>query len=259
MNDDERLRLIADRIVEVLRGVVREFEITEDELHRAGAFLNRVGADGLFQSLLDIAFAMTSIDTTRSQPGATRRNLEGPMYIPGAPERPDGSLLEHEPSDAARFLTLRGRVTEADTGVPVAGAAVDIWQPDEHGLYDREGWHLRGVVRTDANGEYEVRTIVPDDYAQHEDDVIGELLRRLGMSNYRAAHIHIKVHVDGEERLTTQIFNGSSKYLDADYVVGAVSDDLTVTLEPVPGEDGPEEFAATFDIALPRSARAVRA
>lgn len=255
MTDEARVRDVVLRVAEALREVVWEHEITEDELHAAGAFMNRLGRAGVFPSLLDIACAMTVIDRIRDGIPGTRPNMEGPEYRPGAPERPDGSLLEHEPGADAEFLTLTGRVTDAGTGDPIPDAEIDLWHTDEHGGYDRGGYHLRGVIRTAADGSYRLRTVLPKDYAEHEGDPIGELLEEMGRHSYRAAHIHLKVRVKGEERLTTQVFRGDSPYLDTDYVVGAVSDDLVLDLKPVAGDDGGREYAATFDIALAPAVR----
>lgn len=248
--DQERLRAVWARTVEKLQEVVREFKITEDELHEAGAFLDRLGRTGMCKSLIDVGLAMTSVDVVTAAKGGTRPNLEGPYY--GVhPLRPDGNLIEHEPSPDAPRLKLEGTVTDAATGKPVAGARLDFWQADSAGLYDRKGSHLRGIVIADASGHYEVTTIVPNDYSEHDNDPIGELFRAMGRPNTRAAHIHVKVSVDGRLLLTTQLFMPTSHFLDRDYVEGAVSDDLIIKLEPeTVASGGPKTYRAKFDIAV---------
>jgi catechol 1,2-dioxygenase len=250
MTDSDRLREVTFRSAAALREVVREMDVTEEELHAAAHYLNRVGEAGVFPSMLDIGFAMTVIDRKREGARGTRPNLEGPEYRPGAPERPGGSLLELEPGADALMLTLTGTVTEVTSGNPIAGVELDFWHADEHGGYDRDGWHLRGVVRTGEDGTYTARTLLPKDYAEHEGDPIGELLEMMGRHRYRAAHIHLKVRVDGEEWLTTQVFRGDSPYLESDYVIGAVSDDLVLDLQPSGSADGRAGFDAVFDLAL---------
>lgn len=253
MIGNPRLREIWLRSVEALRDVVTEMKVTEDELHLAGHYFNRLGQSGMFPSLLDVALAMTSIDATRQDVGGTRPNLEGPYYMTKAPLRADGVLFDRSPGPDAPILTLTGRVIDVETGKGIPGTELDIWQADEHGLYDREGFYLRGVVRTGADGSYTIRTVVPDDYSEHDGDPIGELFRAMGQDNHRAAHIHLKFRVDGVEQLMTQLFIPHSKCLHKDYVVGAVSDDLVLDLKkapPVAGE-GPQ-YAARFDFALRR-------
>jgi len=241
----ERLNAIWQRSVEAMKQVVREFRITQDELHAAGDYFDRLGQSGMCRSLIDVALAMTSVEATGAADHGTRPNLEGPYHAVHL-ERPDGRLIADPiPEDMPR-LCLSGRVTDALSGRPVANAALDFWQADSRGRYDREGNHLRGIVRSDHAGWYRIETVVPDDYAEHDYDPIGELFRAMGKHNTRAAHIHLKASVDGHDLLTTQIFMSNSTFLDKDYVEGAVSEDLVTTLVP----DGDGGFRASFDIAL---------
>ncbi|MEX1147033.1 MAG: dioxygenase [Sphingomonadales bacterium] len=241
----ERLRQIFARCVEKMKDVVREFEITQDELHIAGDYLNRLGKSGFSRSLVDMSLALTSADITSPATG-TRGNLEGPLHRQGHKLRADGNLIERPLKPGEKRLTLMGIVTDARSGAPLPGAKLDFWQTDGHGDYDREGDHMRGVVVADKDGRYRVHTVVPRDYAEHDHDPIGELLRAMGRPNRRAAHIHVKGFIDGREVLTTQLFIAGSEYLDCDYVEGAVSDDLVLTLE----SDGEDGFRASFDFAL---------
>ena len=250
MPDRERLREIWLRVIPALRDVVTEMKITEDELHLAGRYLNRLGQSGMCPSLLDVNFAMTSIAATGEQGGTTRRNLEGPYYYGNAPMRADGILFEDAPPDAP-ILTLSGKITDARTGMPLPAAELDVWQANQQGVYDRKGFALRGIVRADDKGDYRLRTIVPDDYAEHDGDPIGELFRALEQTNHRAAHLHFKVRVNGVERLVTQLFMPTSKCLQRDYVVGAVSDDLTLKFEDAPALPGHGvHYASRFDFRV---------
>jgi protocatechuate 3,4-dioxygenase beta subunit len=245
MTKEERLNAIWASTIEKLKEVVCEFKITEDELHVAGDYVNRLGQSGMGRSLVDVALAMTSVDVATKGKRGTRPNLEGP-YHATHPMRPDGKLFEHDPGADAPRLTLSGVVTDAASGAALPGAQIDFWQTDSTGLYDRKGNHLRGLVVADDRGHYRLSTIVPSDYAEHDHDPIGELFRAMGKPNTRAAHIHAKVSVAGELRLTTQIFMPTSSFLDKDYVEGAVSDDLIVRLEP----DGANAFRARFDFSV---------
>lgn len=254
---DERLKEIYVRSVEALRKVVTDMKITEDELHAAGRYFNRLGQSGMCPSLLDVAFAMTSIDATRTDKGGTRPNLEGPYYMRGAPVRQGGVMFEAGAAADAPVLNLSGRVIDTDTGKGIEGAEIDLWHADHNGIYDRTGFKLRGIVRTSDDGSYTIRTIVPQDYAEHDHDPIGELFHAMGQTNHRAAHIHIKIHVDGVECLMTQLFMSQSPTLNNDYVIGSVSDDLTVDLKPAPpvAGEGPQ-FTGKFDFRIKRRLRA---
>ena len=249
---DERLKAIFERTVEKLKEVVREFEITQDELHLAGDYFNRLGQSGFSRSLIDVALAMTSVDVTARVAGGTRPNLEGPFHRGEAPLRPDGDLFDGEPEPGTPILHLSGTVTDAATGVPLPGAIVDVWQADHEGHYDLNGLELFGKVPTDAQGRYRLRTAVPKDYSDHDHDPIGELFRAMGRHNRRSAHIHLKVWVDGRCLLTTQLFIPGNPYLDSDYVEGAVSDDLLLDLKPAASGE-PGAYEARFDIAVARA------
>jgi catechol 1,2-dioxygenase len=246
----DRLRAVYARAMEKMKEVVEEFEITQDELHLAGDYLIRLGKSGQSRSLVDMALAVKSMDVTIRRRGGTPANLEGPLYRKGHPVRPDGNLLERPPGPTARLLTLSGVVRDAASGAPIPGARLDFWQTDQDGVYDRQGNHLRGVVVADEAGRYLVRTIVPKDYSEHDHDPIGELLRAMGRPNRRAAHIHLKVFVDGDERLTTQLFIPGSEYIECDYVDSAVTDPLLLDLVPDPSR-GDNAWRATFDFAIP--------
>jgi protocatechuate 3,4-dioxygenase beta subunit len=250
MTSEERLNAIWVRTVEKLKEVVHEFKITEDELHVAGDYLNRLGQSGMGRSLIDVSLALTAVAANTPGRKGTRSNLEGP-YHAKHPLRPDGNIMDKPPAPDAALLTLDGSVTDANTGKPLPGAQIDFWQTDSNGLYDRKGTHLRGIVIADERGHYRISTVLPSDYAEHDHDPIGELFRAMGKPNTRAAHVHIKVSVGGRLVLTTQVFMPTSTFLDRDYVEGAVSDDLIVNLEPDPAGKGPNKaYRARFDLAV---------
>lgn len=250
MEGNARLSAIWEASIGKLQDVVREFHITQDELHAAGDYFNRLGQSGFSRSLIDVALAMTSVDVIDGARGGTRPNLEGPYH--GAHiQRPDGDMLDRPPRPEETRLTFSGTVRDAATGAPVRGVRLDFWQADGEGIYDLTGSHLRGIVISDDEGRYRIRTLVPSDYSQHDHDPIGELFRAMGRHNTRAAHIHLKASLDGKVYLTTQLFMPTSAFLGSDYVAGAVSDDLVVAFHP----DGADErgkpcLRADFEIHL---------
>lgn len=249
---DERLKAIFARTVEKMKEVVREFEITQDELHVAGDYFNRLGQSGFCRSLIDVALAMTSVDVTARVPGGTRPNLEGPFHRMESPLRADGNLFAGPPPAGTPVLRLSGRVTDVATGAPIPGAIVDLWQADHDGHYDLDDLQLFGKVRADAEGRYSALTSVPKDYSDHDHDPIGELFRAMGRHNRRSAHIHVKIWDGDRCLLTTQLFIPGNPYLDSDYVEGAVSDDLLIEMKPA-ADGAPDTFEAVFDFAVSRA------
>ena len=109
---------------------------------------------------------------------------EGPYYKTGSPERAD---LVEDGIPGTR-LVVTGRVTD-ENGNPVPGAWLDFWQADGKGIYDNEGFLLRGHQYADAEGRYRLETVRPYEY------------------QVRAAHIHVKVSAgQGAPVFTTQLF-----------------------------------------------------
>ena len=154
---------------------------------------------------------------------STDDNIEGPFYRSDAPERDD--LVTG--SDEGTELLLSGRVLHAEDCTPAAGAVVDLWHADPDGAYDNDSAEMRyrGRVRADADGRWSIRTLEPGHY--------------LNGSQYRPAHLHVKIWVDGVERLTTQLYFPDDPYNDADpWYLPA--------LEIVRTGDG----TATFDFAV---------
>lgn len=156
---------------------------------------------------------------------ATEANIEGPFYKEGAPSR---MVLITEDTPGTR-LTVSGRVVAADGCTPLAGATLDVWQADDGGAYDSDGFQLRGVLQTDGEGQYEVVTIVPGHY--------------LNGDTFRPAHIHVKVSAGGHERLTTQLYFAGDPYNEGDPFI---RDSLIMT--PSENQDG--SLSATFDFVL---------
>jgi len=116
-------------------------------------------------------------------PAATVAQTEGPYFTRNSPER--ASLLE--PGMAGTRLTVSGYVLSRGCQ-PVQGALLDFWQADDAGNYDNSGYRLRGHQFTDANGMYQLETIVP------------------GLYPGRTRHIHVKVQAPNGPILTTQLY-----------------------------------------------------
>jgi protocatechuate 3,4-dioxygenase beta subunit len=246
---NERIAQIWTRAVEVLRDLVAELDITEDELHEASHFFDQMGVEHNFHTLLDATLSTASNEHLYRSRGVVASNVEGPVYQRGAPYRPDGVLTERplRPEDVP--LVVSGRVYDIATGNGVAGAELDVWQADAAGLYDRKGFHLRGIVRTDDEGRYVIRTVLPADYESHKDDTITQLYAWIGRGTLRAAHVHFKVYLNGVHLLTTQVFRSDSPNLDDDLVIGIVRPELIAPVTPPPpGSDEP--WTMPFDIPV---------
>ena len=113
----------------------------------------------------------------------TLAQTEGPYFTPRSPRR--RSLLT--PGLKGTRLVLTGRVLTTRCR-PVPNALLDFWQADANGVYDNDGYRLRGHQRTDTLGRYRLETIVPAFYPG------------------RTRHIHVKAQAPGRPVLTTQLY-----------------------------------------------------
>jgi hypothetical protein len=112
----------------------------------------------------------------------------------GAAPLPRSSIMLIGDSEPGQRLTIHGRVT-GESGQPVAGARLHIYQTDASGRYtpdkpmDEPHARLSGWVRTDKDGRFELHTIRPGGYPKAV---------RLGDRDRKIpAHVHIDIAADG--------------------------------------------------------------
>jgi len=207
-------------------------------------FLNRVAmaaaAAGGAASLPAWAFAE---ELTRTPP-----QTEGPFYPDHLPLDTDNDLLiinETITPAVGEVTHLGGRVLDAK-GEPLRNALVEIWQCDQHGAYlhsgtgnrDKRDRNFQGFGRflTGSDGAYYFRTIKPVPYPG------------------RTPHIHFKVKVKGQEKLTTQCYvkghpGNERDGIWRDIPEGKLRDSVTVPFEPIK-TSRIGELAARFDMVL---------
>ena len=113
----------------------------------------------------------------------TPRQTEGPYFTPNSPERTN--LLED--GMTGERIALAGFVLDRNCR-PVDHALLDLWHCDAAGVYDNQGYRLRGHQFSDAQGRFVFETIVPGKYPG------------------RTRHYHIKVQAPGRSILTTQLY-----------------------------------------------------
>jgi protocatechuate 3,4-dioxygenase beta subunit len=113
----------------------------------------------------------------------TPKQTEGPYWTADSPQRNDFT------GDGApgQRMTLTGTVVDTACR-PLPGTLLDFWQCDGNGVYDNQGYKLRGHQYTDDNGAYRLATVKP------------------GLYPGRTRHFHVKVRPPGGEVLTTQLY-----------------------------------------------------
>lgn len=134
------------------------------------------------------------------------------------------------PCSSGEVIVVRGRVLDASTGRPVAGAVLDLHHADARaqgaGRYDDQGWDHRARAVTDERGRYEYETIRPEGY--------------FGAS----PHVHYVVSHPAHATLETALFfRGHLTRLAARRLPPELVTDLT------PAGDG-RWSEGTFDVVL---------
>ena len=245
---DPRLKRIMTSLVQHLHDFVRDAEPTFEEWSCAIDYLTRTGQTCtdkrqefiLLSDTLGISMLVDAINH-RMPEGATETTVLGPFYVDGSPELPLGADVSG--GMAGEPLLVEGTVSSSD-GVPLAGAIVDIWQADGDGYYDvqqpeLEGMLLRARFRTDEEGRFRFRSIMPAYYPIPHDGPVGQMLAATKRHPNRPAHVHFMIAAPGHETLITHIFAADSPYLDSDAVFG-VKNSLIAEFAHRPAGDAAE-------------------
>ena len=206
---------------------------------------------------LGLALGTTLI--ARGAQGAllTPSQVEGPFYPVQEQLDKDLDLVWVKGGERAatgEVVLVGGRVLDVD-GAPLANALVDVWQANHHGRYAHpgdknpapldphfQGW---GMIRTDANGRYNLKTIKPGAYP----------LSFIGGEGWRCRHIHFKVDHPAAEALTTQMYFEGDPLIEQDLEIRkapAAQRPLLISSAMPDRETGLPRYQ--FDIVLDRSA-----
>jgi hydroxyquinol 1,2-dioxygenase len=247
--DNPRLQVLLSALVQHLHDFMREVALTEDELMEGIRFLTATGhkCDDRRQEfiLLSDVLGLSMLAVAQNQkkaPGATESTVFGPFHVADAPRFNNGDdMAAGAPGEP---LYVNCTVTGLD-GQPVADAKVDVWQADDDGQYDVQYADLphpraRGVFRTDAQGRFWFRSILPVAYPIPTDGPVGRLLVATGRHPWRPAHVHFMIEAPGYETLITHVFRDCDPYLDSDVVFGVRSSLMApfARHEPGPTPDG---------------------
>ena len=229
---DPRLLEVMSSLVRHLHAFAKEVRLTDEEWLAGIRFLTSTGqiCDDVRQEfiLLSDTLGLSSlvdlINHSDVDSLATEPTILGPFYVPESPEREFGSsMVEYD--DGGEPAIVRGTVRD-ESGNPIPGASVDVWQNSATGFYavqqpEVQGpTNLRGVYRTDEQGRFEIRTVRPG--------ALPDPGRRPGRA---AAHRHGPASLAGGAHprqslgarfrtLTTHVFDRESAYLESDTVFG---------------------------------------
>jgi hydroxyquinol 1,2-dioxygenase len=264
--ESPRLKEVMLALVRHLHELIREVRLTEQELTQAIEFLTRCGhiTDDKRQEFILLSDVLgTSMQTVtvnhEASGDATEATVFGPFFVEDSPEVPIGGDISF--GAAGEPCWAEGTITDAD-GAPVPHARVEVWEADEHGLYDvqygDERTAARGHVFTDEQGRYAFWAVTPTPYPIPHDGPVGEMLAAVGRSPMRASHLHFMVSCPGYRTLVTHIFVRGDALLSTDSVFGVKPSLVKDFVRQEPGTPTPDGRVITggtwsrtrFDLVL---------
>ncbi|MBI4207807.1 MAG: hydroxyquinol 1,2-dioxygenase [Betaproteobacteria bacterium] len=234
---DPRVKFVLSRLAAHLHAFAKEVELTHEEWLLAMELLRRAGEISSPERnefiLLSDLFGLSALtDMIGSRGSGTQFSNLGPFHIEGSAWLEVGGDMIAD--NAGEHVVFYGRVLDAQSGAPLAGAVLDIWQTASNGLYsnqdpDQPPGNLRRRMKTDAGGGYAFTTVRPGPYTVPDDGPAGELLRATGRHAWRPAHYHFRISAAGRPALITEIFPDDDPWIDEDAVFG-VRESLAVPL-----------------------------
>ena len=147
----------------------------------------------------------------------TEHDIIGPFYRFGAPFQTKLA----GPNEPGERLIITGKVYSSDCRSPLPNALIEVWQANKAGLYDTDkpgnftehvDFHLRGMMLTDQQGNYEFETIMPGRYPIPPK--LPGLEKYAGLT--RPAHIHFRVAEPVHVPLTTQLYFKDDPFIAKD-------------------------------------------
>jgi hydroxyquinol 1,2-dioxygenase len=226
---DPRLKEIIFSLVQHLHDFARDVRLTEEEWLKGIQFLTRAGhiTDDKRQEFILISdtlgLSMLTVAMNNQKPeGCTEATVVGPFHVENAPYYNLGDDVGNGAIGTPCFVkgTIKGL-----GGEPVPGAHIEVWQSDEEGMYDVQKPNLdqaqgRGVLKSDAQGNYYFKSILAVAYPIPHDGPVGDMLAATKNHPWRPAHLHFMIKAPGYQSLITHVFRYDDQYLDSDAVFG---------------------------------------
>lgn len=227
---DPRLRTLITSLTKHLHEFILENQLSESEFERALQFIvglgqatgkntNEVVLAADILGLSSLVSTMNNLDTS----GASFAALLGPFWRANAPICAWGDDISRTDL-GGQAMEVRGCILD-ESGQPISGATVDVWQSSPLGFYENQDqsqdeMNLRGRFETNVEGKFFFKTIRPAGYPVPTNGPCGELLRAQDRHPNRPAHIHFMISKPGYKVLITQVFDGTDKNLLSDPVFG---------------------------------------
>ena len=168
-------------------------------------------------SSLGCAFTPNALAAAAKSCQLTERDIIGPFYRFGAPFQTKLA----GPNEPGERLVISGTTYSSDCRSRLPNTLIEIWQANKAGLYDtvkpgnfteHVDFHLRGMMLTDQQGNYEFETIMPGRYPVPPN--LPGLEKYAGLT--RPAHIHFRVSESLHVPLTTQLYFKDDPFIAKD-------------------------------------------
>lgn len=203
----------------------------------------------LLSDILGLSLLVDSIDHPKP-PASTEGTVLGPFHTHDAHDLRHGADLSHDPDGEPCLVLCNVKDMAA---VPIPNVKIDIWETDSKGFYDvqyagRKEPDGRCVMKSDGNGEFWFKAIVPVPYPIPHDGPVGKLLTVLKRHPYRPSHMHFMFEKPGYDHLITSLYIKGSEFETSDAVFG-VKETLVVALGDV-NQDQAEKYGVNLGTKL---------
>jgi protocatechuate 3,4-dioxygenase beta subunit len=232
---DPRLKYVMERLVSHLHDFARETRLSFDEWMAGIQFLTQVGQICtdvrqvcfhpipalwhqkrssctnlaqefiLLSDIVGLSLLVDSIDHPKP-PSSTEGTVLGPFHTHDAPSDSNGTSISADPDGEPLLVLCTVKTTNGD---PVSDVKIDVWETDSNGKYDVQYENRgdkadgRAVIRSDKDGVFWFKGIVPVPYPIPNDGPVGKLLEKLGRHCWRPSHMHFMFEKEGFDNLVT--------------------------------------------------------
>ena len=230
----ERVSTLAGEALAAIHDVIRRHHVTYEEYDALKSWMITVGEDGEWPLFLDVWVEHVVEDVNTSHRSGSKGSIEGPYYVPSAPELGSHAAIPMREDEPGTPLRWDGQVTSTD-GKALGGAKVELWHADSDGFYSQYApglpeWNLRGTFTTDEEGRFQIDTVQPAPYQIPTDGACGKLIAAADWHAWRPAHLHVKVSAPGHELLTAQLYFPGDAHNEDD-IATAVKPELMLDVQ----------------------------
>nr|2BOY_A Chain A, 3-CHLOROCATECHOL 1,2-DIOXYGENASE [Rhodococcus opacus]2BOY_B Chain B, 3-CHLOROCATECHOL 1,2-DIOXYGENASE [Rhodococcus opacus]2BOY_C Chain C, 3-CHLOROCATECHOL 1,2-DIOXYGENASE [Rhodococcus opacus]2BOY_D Chain D, 3-CHLOROCATECHOL 1,2-DIOXYGENASE [Rhodococcus opacus]2BOY_E Chain E, 3-CHLOROCATECHOL 1,2-DIOXYGENASE [Rhodococcus opacus]2BOY_F Chain F, 3-CHLOROCATECHOL 1,2-DIOXYGENASE [Rhodococcus opacus]2BOY_G Chain G, 3-CHLOROCATECHOL 1,2-DIOXYGENASE [Rhodococcus opacus]2BOY_H Chain H, 3 len=248
----DRTGNIVGKMIAAINAVIKDEKVSYSEYKASTGWLISVGEKNEWPLFLDVFFEHAIESVAAESNRGSQSSIQGPYFIPGAPELSIPYTMPMRDDESGDTLIFRGEVVDQE-GAPLADVLLDMWQADAAGEYSfinptLPDYLFRGKIRTDENGRFTLRTIVPAPYEIPKNGPTGALLAAAGWHAWRPAHLHWIIAKEGYESLTTQLYFENGQWTGSD-VANAVKPELLLSLDKIEAQSGPH-FETSYKFTL---------